>query len=142
MDPLLLMMIVFGLLFYLLVIRPQNKRMKAHQELIGKLEPGSRIMLTSGIFGTVTTVGERQMVVELAPGVEVAVMKGHVAKVVGPEDEEFEFEDEAPAGAFAADDTVDAPSEHYATDEELEQMFGSSEGDEPVDERRDDDLNR
>lgn len=140
---LILMMVVFGLIFYFMLIRPQNKRMKEHQEMLSKIEPGTRVVLTSGIFATVLHTGDQQMIVELAPGVEVTVMKGHIAKVVGADDEEFEFADDdvagaAPAGAFAADETFVGDTERGATDEELRQMFEGPD----ADERRDDDTNR
>lgn len=120
----LLMLVVFGGIMYFLMIRPQQKRMREHQQMVDALTPGSRVLLTSGIFATVLHVGERQMIVELAPGTEVTVVKGHISKVVTPDDEEFEYED-APATAEGVEET-----EHVATDEELREMFDApAEGD-------------
>lgn len=126
----LLMLVVFGGIMYFLMIRPQQKRMREHQTMVDALTPGARVLLTSGIFATVLHVGERQMIVELAPGVEVTVVKGHVSKVVGPDDEEFEYAEEAPV----PDDQPNAP-----TDEELESMFQAPEHEhDQRDERRED----
>lgn len=94
---LILMMIALFAVMYFLMIRPQQKRAKQHQEMQSGLSEGQRVLLTSGMFGTVAHVGERQLIVELAPGVEVTVLKGNVARTVSAEDEEFEFTDEAPA---------------------------------------------
>ena len=91
---LIFMMIALFAVMYFLMIRPQQKRAKQHQEMQSGLSEGERILLTSGMFGTVAHVGERQLIVELAPGVEVTVLKGNVARTVSAEDEEFEFTDE------------------------------------------------
>lgn len=90
---LILMMIALFAVMYFLMIRPQQKRMKQHQEMQSSLAPGARVLLTSGLFGTITNVGERQIIVELAPGVEVTVLKGNVARAITADEEEFEFTD-------------------------------------------------
>ena len=95
---LILMIVAFGAIMYFLMIRPQQKRMKEHQALINSIEPGTRVLLTSGIFGTVRHIGERQVIVELAPGTEVTMVKGNIAKVVGADEEEFEFSDDETVG--------------------------------------------
>ncbi|MDO5676579.1 MAG: preprotein translocase subunit YajC [Propionibacteriaceae bacterium] len=110
------MIIAMIALFYFLIIRPQRKRMMQHQEMQQQLTPGTRVLLTSGMFGTIVHVGERQVIVELAPGAEVTVLKGNVARPANADEEEFEFEDEAP-DALATEPIV--------TDEELEQMFSA-----------------
>lgn len=91
----LLMMVALFAIFYFLMIRPQQKKMRADQEMRNQLAVGDRVLLTSGIFATITHAGERQFIVELAPDLEVTVLKGSVARKVLPEDEEFEFADEA-----------------------------------------------
>lgn len=94
MDLILMMVALFAVMYFLM-IRPQQKRAKQHQQMQSNLGPGSRVLLTSGMFGTVTNVGERQLIVELAPGLEVTVLKGNVARAVTAEEEEFEFTDDA-----------------------------------------------
>lgn len=91
---LILMVVAFGAIMYFLMIRPQQKRMKQHQELLASLQPGSRVLLTSGIYATLRHVGDKQMIVELAPGVEVTLLKGNVARVATEDEEEFEFSDD------------------------------------------------
>lgn len=94
MEMILLLVAMFAIMYFLM-IRPQQKKMRQDQEMRSKLTVGDRVLLTSGIFGTIAHVGERQMIVELAPGVEITVLKGNVARAVTPDDEEFEFTDEA-----------------------------------------------
>lgn len=115
------MIVAMIALFYFLIIRPQRKRMMQHQEMQSQLATGTRVLLTSGIFGTVVHVGERQLVVELAPGTEITVLKSNVARPANPDEEEFEFDDH-PFQEEAADALA---TENVVTDEELEQMFGS-----------------
>ncbi|QXT64133.1 preprotein translocase subunit YajC [Tessaracoccus palaemonis] len=94
---LILMMIALFAIMYFLMIRPQQKRMKADQEMRSSLAVGDRVLLTSGIFATISHLGERQFIVELAPDIEVTILKGNVARKVEAADEEFEFTDEIAA---------------------------------------------
>lgn len=119
------MIVVFGAIMYFLMIRPQQKRMQQHQEMISAIEPGARVLLTSGIYATVLHAGERQFIIELAPGVEVTIAKGHVSRVVSQDEEEFEFDDSA------AVDPADEPRGHLATDDELRAMFEEPSAEEP-----------
>lgn len=115
MPELILMMVALFALMYFLMIRPQQKRMKEHQQMQAELAPGERVLLTSGMFGTITHIGERQLIVELAPGVEVTVLKGNIARRVVAGDEEFEFTDgetiieEDMDDAIVDDASVDEP---------------------------------
>lgn len=117
---LLLMIVIFGAIMYFLMIRPQQKRMREHQEMVNAVEPGTRVLLTSGIYATVLHMGERQMIVEIAPGVEITVVKGHISKVVTDDDEEFVYEGEGVVVEADLDDAV-------ATDEELDDVLGKPE---------------
>lgn len=104
MEPLLLI-VAMGAIFYFLLIRPQQKRLKAQQTVISELTPGTRVLLTSGVFATVRHLGERQAIVELAPGVEVTLVKGNIARPTTADEEEFEFSDDAD-GVILADEVV------------------------------------
>ena len=106
MEPLLLI-VAMGAIFYFLMIRPQQKRMKAQQTVISELTAGTRVLLTSGVFATVRHLGERQAIVELAPGVEVTVVKGNIARPTTADEEEFEFSDDAVDEVFTDDSLVD-----------------------------------
>ena len=74
MEMLLLMVVFIGLMYVLMVL-PQKKKMDAQRKMLSALQPGARVMLNTGMFGTLRATGEQQMVVELAPGVEVTVLK-------------------------------------------------------------------
>ena len=80
---LLPMVIIFGI-FYLLVIRPQQKRMKEHQETINAVRRGDMVVTSGGIIGKVTKVGaDGELRVEIADGVQVRVVKGTISEVRG-----------------------------------------------------------
>ena len=111
---LLLMLVVFVGAAYFLMIRPQQKRMREHQSQIDALLPGARVILNSGIFATISHIADTQAIVELAPGVEVTILKQAIARVTKNDEEEFEFTDEAeetPEGEDSEEsvDGVDAP---------------------------------
>ena len=91
---LLLMLVVFVGAAYFLMIRPQQKRMREHQSQIDALLPGARVILNSGIFATISHIADTQAIVELAPGVEVTILKQAIARVTKNDEEEFEFTDE------------------------------------------------
>jgi preprotein translocase subunit YajC len=98
--------------FYFLILRPQRKRQQAMQQTMNALSPGSRVMLASGIFGTVLSVGPRQVVLEISPGVELTVLKQAVTKVVTEDDEDrLEEEDELEEELGSSDEPLDLPTE-------------------------------
>ena len=80
--------------FYFLIMRPQRKRQQAISKTLSELTPGTRVMLGSGLFGTVVGVGQRQVVLEISPGNELTVLKQAVARVVTKEDEDVEADDD------------------------------------------------
>lgn len=103
--------------FTFLMQRPLKKQQQAQAEMRKGIEPGARVMLTSGLFGTVTHVGNEQLIVELAPGMEVTALKQAVSKVVAREDEEFEFADgDQDATAVAA--AAESQDDEWARDEQ------------------------
>jgi preprotein translocase subunit YajC len=100
--------------FYMLILRPQRKRQQAMQRTMSELEPGARVMLGSGLFGTVVSVGEKQIVLEISPGAQLTVLKQAIARVVTEDDEDVEepededTEDE-PEGSDSQPLTQDEP---------------------------------
>ena len=81
--PLILLIVVF----YFLLIRPQRKRQQEHLRMQQSLTPGTRVMTTTGLFGTVTAVDDDEMVLEIAPGVETRWLKAAVGRVITPGEE-------------------------------------------------------
>ena len=90
----LLMFAVMGLAFWLLLIRPAQRKQKAQQEMVRALGPGTRVMTTAGVLATVREVGERTAVIEISPGVEMTVLKQAIMRTVTADEEEFEYDDE------------------------------------------------
>lgn len=75
--PLLLLFV----LFYFMLIRPQQKRMKEHQTMIAALKRGDTVVLPSGVIGKVVRVEDAEIGVEIAQGVTVKVVKAMVTEV-------------------------------------------------------------
>lgn len=94
MGSTVLMLVLMGAAFYFLLIRPQQKRAKKQTEMTNALAPGARVMLSSGVFGTIRHLGERQAIIEIAPGIEMTVIKQAIVKTLTPEDDEFEYADD------------------------------------------------
>ena len=69
--PILLIVV----LFYALVIMPQKKRQKKMGEFLLALKVGDRVVTGGGLVGTLTAIGEKEVYLEIAPGVVIPVMK-------------------------------------------------------------------
>jgi preprotein translocase subunit YajC len=82
-DMLIQFLPLIGLvvLFYFLMIRPQQRRMKQHQTMLGGLKRGDTVVLSSGLIGKVVRVEDKEVGVEIAPGVTVKVVKGMISEV-------------------------------------------------------------
>ena len=77
--PLVLIFVVF----YFLLIRPQQKKMKDHKAMIGSLRRGDRVVTGGGIVGTVVKAqGDEDCVVEIADGVRVRVVRSTIQSVL------------------------------------------------------------
>jgi preprotein translocase subunit YajC len=78
------MQILFPLLllaaFYFLLLRPQQQRVKTHNNLVSSVEVGDEIVSAGGLVGHVTAIGERDVQFEIAPGVVVTLAKGAIAQ--------------------------------------------------------------
>lgn len=116
----IIMLAVLGGVFYFFLMRPQQKRMKEQQAKLAAIDVGTRVMLTSGIFGTVRHRGDKQLILEVAPGMEITVVKQAIMKIVDSSEEEFEYEDES-----VMDDEAVNPDEHVSepTNEEIAAFF-------------------
>ena len=83
-DPLmtLLPLLLFGVVFYFLLIRPQAKRQKEHKRMIEALAKGDEVATTGGIVGRITDLGENFIQVEVADGVNVKLRRQAVEAVL------------------------------------------------------------
>jgi len=74
-------LVLIFVLFYFLMIRPQQKRMKAHQAMLQALKRGDEVVLSNGMVGKVTRVEENEAMVDIAQGVSVRVVRSMIAEV-------------------------------------------------------------
>jgi preprotein translocase subunit YajC len=81
MEQLLVIAATFFVL-WLLFIRPQQRRVRAHQALVATLEPGDEVILTAGIYGRIVELGPEDMTLIVAPGVELKVARQAVLRKV------------------------------------------------------------
>lgn len=73
--PLVLIMVIF----YVLVIRPQQKRHKEHQSMVQSLSRGDRVLTNGGLYATVQDVHDDKLVVVISDGVKVEIAKNSVS---------------------------------------------------------------
>lgn len=107
-------------LFYVLIMRPQRNRQRKAMQTQSQVMPGQRIRTTAGMYGTVVSGDDRDVTVEIAPGVEVTMLRRAVMEVIpddtmpshediDPEEEpgepQAEHETEAEAETEAPEDT-------------------------------------
>jgi len=76
--PMILMMVVLG---YFLLWRPQQKRMKDHQDMVKALKRGDTVVLSSGVIGKVSKVEDAELAIEIAQGVVIKVVRSMVSEV-------------------------------------------------------------
>lgn len=83
-DPMVTLFFMVGIfaVMYFLMIRPQQKRMKAHQEMVNALAVGDEVISNGGTLGQVTAVEETFIKMDIAEGVSVHVQRSAVAKVL------------------------------------------------------------
>jgi preprotein translocase subunit YajC len=72
------------LIFYVLMIRPQQRRMKEHQATIAAVKKGDQVVTAGGIRGKVVKVSDDEVEVEIAQGVKVRIVKSTLSHVLNP----------------------------------------------------------
>jgi len=77
--PLVLIFVVF----YFLLIRPQQKKAKEHQDFIGNMKKGDAVVTSGGLIGTITGLTETVVTLEVADNVRVKVSRPHILGAVG-----------------------------------------------------------
>ena len=105
----LILVVVVGV--YMLMIRPQRRRQQQAQQQQNTVRPGARVRTTAGMYATVVAVDGDDVVLEVAPGIEVRYMRRAIMDVVSPGDETTE-------DSYDEDDEHVEDDEHEATDEE------------------------
>jgi preprotein translocase subunit YajC len=69
-------------IFYFLLIRPQQKQKKEHQNLLSNLKVGDNVLTNGGIYGRITGIKDDKLTVEISDKVRVKVSRGHIAGVM------------------------------------------------------------
>ncbi len=84
--PMLLMFGLIFVIFYVLIIRPQQKRQREHQKMLDDLQNGDRVMTAGGLVGQVVGIkeadGMRLVVLKIAENTKVEVSRGHIQQVI------------------------------------------------------------
>mgnify|MGYP002065217134 CR=1 FL=1 len=78
--PIILMFVIF----YFLLIRPQQKKTKEHREMISSLKKGDRIITSGGLHGRITGIDDTTLTLEIADKVRVKVARSNVSAMVQP----------------------------------------------------------
>ena len=89
--PLLIVLVFVG--FYFLMIRPQRRRQQQVQQKQRTVAPGAQVRTTAGMYATVTEVDGDDVVLEVAPGVEVRYLKRAIMEVITPGEADETAED-------------------------------------------------
>ncbi len=121
--PILIVLVFVG--FYFLMIRPQRRRQQAAAQQQNTVSPGARVRTTAGMYATVTAVDGDDVVLEVAPGIEVRYLKRAIMEVIAPgEADETENYTDGEAETFDEhgsyhDDAEDdeTPGTHAGTDD-------------------------
>lgn len=79
--PLILMFVIF----YFLLIRPQQKKQKEHKALLGNLKRGDSVVTTGGILGKITNVADKFITIEVAEKVRIKIARGQIMSVLTEE---------------------------------------------------------
>jgi preprotein translocase subunit YajC len=85
-GPLIFLAAMAAVIWFLL-IRPQRQRQAAHRELMSELAPQDEVLTAGGLFGTVRSIADDHVLLEIAPGTEVRVAKQAVTGVLRKEEE-------------------------------------------------------
>lgn len=84
MSTLIFMVPIFAIMYFLM-IRPQQKKQKEHEEMISHIKVGDKVMTNGGIFGTVYKVTDKRVTLTIADRVNVEFINGAIANVITDE---------------------------------------------------------
>ncbi len=76
--PMIIFLVVIFALFYFVMIRPQRKRQKQHEELMQGLQKGDKVMTAGGIYGTIESLSDDNVVIKVESGATLRVARGSV----------------------------------------------------------------
>lgn len=79
--------VLIFVIFYFLLILPQQKRQKQLKTMLEGLKKGDKVITASGIWGTVTNLGKETVTLQIADNTKIKIQKEHIAKLRGDEEE-------------------------------------------------------
>jgi preprotein translocase subunit YajC len=109
---------VLVVLFYMLIMRPQRNRQRRVQETQSQVVPGQRIRTTAGMYGIVVSGDDRDVVVEIAPGVEVTMLRRAIMDVVPDDDGMSEPQDMTDDGTDEDESADSVPDDEWDVHED------------------------
>ena len=77
-TPIIFLVLLFGI-FYFLLIRPQRRRQKEHQQLVEELKRGDKVITAGGIYGQIESISDESVVLKIESGTTIRVARGSVA---------------------------------------------------------------
>lgn len=84
----LIPLILIFVIFYFLLIRPQQKRVKDHRKMVENLKKGDKIVTSGGIYGVIEAVGVNSITIKIAENVKVKLGKAYIAALRAPAEED------------------------------------------------------
>lgn len=96
------MLLLIGVVFYLLLIRPQQRRARAHQELVKAVGVGDRIVTIGGMHGTVVSIDDETVRLEVSPGNIVTFNRSAIARQVVDADKGVDTTTDGPESTDAS----------------------------------------
>jgi preprotein translocase subunit YajC len=92
----LLPLVLIGGVFYFIMVRPQQRRVKEQRSLLRALEVGDDVMTSGGIFGTIVDIDDDEDVVtvEIASGTNVRILRAGISRRLTADDEEYDDDDD------------------------------------------------
>ncbi|MCF7934935.1 MAG: preprotein translocase subunit YajC [Synergistales bacterium] len=75
----LMPLVLFGVIFYFLILRPQKKKKRQHEEMLASIRKGDKVVTAGGFWGTVKDLKGDSFIVEIADGIKARVMKASIS---------------------------------------------------------------
>jgi preprotein translocase subunit YajC len=84
MLPMLVMIVV---IFYFVIYRPQKQQREKHKTMLSDLKKGDKVVTTGGIWGTVTNLGKETVTLQVAENAKIKVVRDHIARIRGEDND-------------------------------------------------------
>jgi len=84
MESLVFLLVIFAVM-WMLFIRPQQRRLRAQQEMLSALRAGDEVVTAGGLIGTITALDDNHVRLEVASGVELRLVRGAISRRIGPD---------------------------------------------------------